>query len=48
MNCRCFLLAAGLGALAASASPLDELQGFMYTTWVENHDNIGIFMRELK
>lgn len=29
-------------------SPHPELQGFMYTTWVDNYDRIGLFMQELK
>lgn len=29
-------------------SPYPELQGFMYTTWVDNYDRIGLFMQELK
>lgn len=29
-------------------SPRPELKGYMYTTWLNNYDNIELFMRELK
>lgn len=28
-------------------SPYPELRGFMYTTWVNNYDNLDLFMKEL-
>jgi len=37
-----------LARAGGALSPRPETKGYMYTTWGDNYDNIGLFMTELK